>query len=144
MRHQLLLATVAAAIALTGCGAAAKPAAAPSAAAPSAAAPSTADTSAPASADPVCEELKKAKAEMEQGGEPDLAGLIISAGEASAKLVEQAQNPDLVKALQLNVEIADAVKKATDGDGDLQEAIAGVQTQIDESEELTTKVCGKF
>ncbi|WP_157249766.1 hypothetical protein [Nonomuraea typhae] len=143
MRHQLLLATVSAAIALTGCGATAKPAAAPSAA-PSTSAPSTADTSAPASADPVCEELKKVKAEMEQGGEPDVAGLIAAAGESSAKLVEQAKDPDLVKALQLNIEIADAVKKATDGGGDVQEAVSGVQAQIDESEALTDKVCGKF
>ncbi|WP_214319420.1 hypothetical protein [Nonomuraea sediminis] len=124
-------------IMLTGCGAKSEPAAATQ--------PTAAASEKPSSdigADPACAEIAAYLKDSETGGAPDPVGLVLGAGELSAKLVEKTESADLKQALEINVELAAKVKKASDAGEDPMEALKADQDQMDKSEALTKKVCG--
>lgn len=130
-------------IVLTGCGAKSEPAAATQPAA--AASEKTQQPEEPSSdigADPACAEIAAYLKDAETGAAPDAVGLVLRAGELSAKLVEKTESADLKQALEINVELAAKVQQASDAGEDPLEALKAEQDQIDKSEALTKKVCG--
>ncbi|MGV9305551.1 hypothetical protein ACWDLG_19435 [Nonomuraea sp. NPDC003727] len=137
MRKQLTLAGTAAVVALTGCASTAAPSAAP-------AAESAPASTAPARPDPVCAELKKFQEGVDREGAPDVVGLVLQVGDLSAGLLGKTKNADLIRALTLNTEVAGSIEKSIAAGDDPNKAFETVQTQIDESDALIDKVCGKI
>lgn len=127
-------------IVLTGCGAKSEPTAATQPAAAASEKPEK--PSSDVGTDPACAEIAAYLKDTETGGAPDPVGLVLGAGELSAKLVDKTESADLKQALEINVELAAKAKKASDAGEDPMETLKADQDQMDKSEALTKKVCG--